>query len=69
MENNIPNSKYQNLFYEADIIILPYDKGIYNESTSGIFTEAIFEFNYADEQMRRIGPMYWGRQDHKNFRF
>ena len=42
LENNIPNSKYQNLFYEADIIILPYDKGIYNESTSGIFTEAIF---------------------------
>lgn len=42
LENNIPNDKYQNLFHESDVIILPYDRGIYNESTSGIFTEAIF---------------------------
>jgi hypothetical protein len=42
LENKISHQKYQNLFYETDVIILPYDKGIYNESTSGIFTEAIF---------------------------
>lgn len=39
--DKLPRSEYDANFYACDLILLPYDTGIYNESTSGIFTECI----------------------------
>lgn len=39
--DKLPRSEYDRNFYSCDLILLPYDSDIYNESTSGIFTECI----------------------------
>jgi hypothetical protein len=40
-ENILTAEKFRNLFNRCDFVLLPYDKTIYAESTSGIFVEAI----------------------------
>ncbi len=40
-EDILTEAKYRNMFNRCDFFLLPYDKKIYGESTSGIFVEAI----------------------------
>jgi hypothetical protein len=41
LEDNLDRKQYDRMFFQSDLILLPYDQQIYSESTSGIFTEAI----------------------------
>ena len=41
IDDKLSQQDYANRFFSSDIILLPYDKDIYSESTSGIFTECI----------------------------
>lgn len=41
IDDKLSQQDYANRFFSSDIILLPYDKDIYSESTSGIFTESI----------------------------
>lgn len=42
ISDRLDRDEYDSRFFKSDIILLPYDRHIYNESTSGIFTESIF---------------------------
>lgn len=39
--DNLGREEYDRMFFASNLILLPYDQEIYNESTSGIFTESI----------------------------
>jgi hypothetical protein len=41
LAENLDRDQYDHMFFQSDLILLPYDQQIYSESTSGIFTEAI----------------------------
>ncbi len=41
VDDKLPRQDYENRFFTSDLILLPYDRDIYSESTSGIFTECI----------------------------
>ena len=41
VEDKLGREEYDRMFFTSNLILLPYDQEIYNESTSGIFTESI----------------------------
>jgi hypothetical protein len=41
VDDKLVRQDYENRFFTSDLILLPYDRDIYSESTSGIFTECI----------------------------
>jgi hypothetical protein len=41
IENNLTEEEYYKLLINSDVILIPYDYGIYAANTSGIFTESL----------------------------
>jgi glycosyltransferase involved in cell wall biosynthesis len=41
LEDKLEREEYDRMFFQSDLVLLPYDQEIYSESTSGVFTEAI----------------------------
>jgi glycosyltransferase involved in cell wall biosynthesis len=41
LEDKLDREEYDRMFFQSDLVLLPYDQEIYSESTSGVFTEAI----------------------------
>ena len=41
ISGNLPREEYEKWLVQSDVILLPYDPVIYQESTSGIFVEAV----------------------------
>jgi hypothetical protein len=41
VEDKLDREEYDRMFFQIDLVLLPYDQEIYSESTSGVFTEAI----------------------------
>jgi glycosyltransferase involved in cell wall biosynthesis len=41
IDNELSEKKYYDTIYKSDIVLIPYDLGIYYSNTSGIFTEAM----------------------------
>lgn len=41
VKDKLDRLEYERMFFSSNLILLPYDQEIYNESTSGIFTECI----------------------------
>lgn len=41
VDDKLDRQVYERCFFTSDVVLLPYDRDIYGESTSGIFTECI----------------------------